>query len=809
MLKLAIRHLLRQQQYSIINVLGLALGISTGFILAGYVYFESTFDNYHPDSNRIYRVTMHQISATGSDEYYASTYSPIGLRMAEQYPEIEDYVRTVVSNAVFTSTSGNNQATFNEDHVYYASSSFFAFFDVPIINGDQKGSLLEMNTIYLSASASKKYFGDANPIGKTLTRNHTEDYVVKGVYEDFPQNTHLNADFILPYIAYRDSDEPDTNLDENWNWWGSYFCYLKLGNHTDPTDLESKLGDFMISYKGDTWKERGYRFDLELQPLSQLHFGLGDGKELVDDTRTIRKSNLMTIGLIAIFVLVVAWINYINLTTAQTLLRGKEVGIRKILGAGRATIARLFMAETLLLNGAAMVVAITLTTLMLPFIIDTIGLPMIPANFFNTDFIVAYVTVLIFGALLAGYYPTLIARSSNVVRMLRDSLSTSPGGNRFRYGLIVFQFACTVFLITGTIGVYKQIKYMQSQDLGVNIESKITFTAPLVRDSSYDSRVNAMLTSLLAQSNIKAFTSSSTVPGMPHKFRIGGVRRLNSSSENASHYSLSYIDGNYLDFFNLQLVAGSNLDDSTPADNDHVLITESAARLLGYSSFDEAIGDQIVIPRGTVTVKGIVRDYHNISLKSDFEPAIFRFRSEGFKDHHSVSLASGTNVNEVLPTIENEWKRYFPHSPFNYFEIKSRYQQQYKTETDFAALVLVFSCVAIFIACMGLYSVASFNLIREQKNTAIRKVLGASVKSLVLTHYRKYGIMITIAIGISVPAGIYTVQTWVERFASQMPIQLDILVAPAVIILVITGITITGIVTKAALANPVEVIRKE
>ncbi|MGE0589785.1 MAG: ABC transporter permease [Cyclobacteriaceae bacterium] len=809
MLKLAIRHLFRQRQYTVINVLGLALAISTGFILAGYVFFESTFDKYHTNSDRLYRVAMHQVSATGTDEYYASTYSPIGLRLKEQYPEIEDYVRTVVSNSLFTTISGDGEVAFNEDKVYYVSGSFFSFFKVPIVMGDADGRLDDNTAIYLSVSTSKKYFGENDPIGKTITRNNSEDYVVRGVFEDLPENTHLDADFILPYDAYRDSDEPETNMDENWNWWGSYFCYVKLDNHTNPTDLESKMSDFMISHKGDTWKERGYRFDLELQPLSELHFGIGDDVELVDDSRTIRKSNLVTIGLIAIFVLAVAWVNYINLTTAQSLLRGKEVGIRKILGAGRANITRLFLAESILLNVAAVVVAIALTTSLLPFIIDTIGLPMTPADFFTKDFMLVYGGILVIGALLSGYYPALITRSSNVVRMLRDNLSTSPRGNRFRHGLIVFQFACTVFLITGTIGVYNQIQYMQSQDLGVDIDSKITFTAPLVRDSTYDSRVKAMLTSLRTNARINAFTSSSTVPGTPHKFRIGGVRRLNASSENASHYSLSYIDGNYLDFFQLQLVAGSNLDELSAADNDRVLITESAARLLGYTSLDGAIGDQILIPRGTVTIKGIIRDYHNISLKSDFEPAIFRFRNDGFKDHHSVSLAAGAKVNEVLPIIEREWKAYFPSSPFNYFEIKPHYQQQYKAETDFASLVLVFSCVAIFIACMGLYSVASFNLVREQKNTAVRKVLGASVKSLVLNQYRKYGIMIAIAIIISVPAGIYGVQAWVERFASQMPIQIDIAVAPIIITLVITIITITGLVSRAALANPVDVIRKE
>lgn len=808
MLKLALRYLIKFKQFSLINIIGLSLGASAGFILLGFVFFESGFDNYHPDGDRIYRVLMHQVSSAGGSEYYASTFSPVPKRMADDFPEVTDFVRTFTDPSLISYHGDQGIKAFNEDKVCFASESFFQLFSIPIVLGDNSGNLTQPDAAYISESASKKYFGDDNPINKTITRNGTETYTVYGVFEDPPFNTHLDFDFILSYQAYA-ANEASEDVDNNWSWWDTYYSYIKLADHATPEQLETKLADFMIKYRGDTWKERGYRMDLQLQPLSNIHYGLSEGTEIVDDVRTTRKSNLITFSLIALFILVVAWINFINLSTAQSFMRAKEVGVRKMLGSGKRQLHRQFMVESLLTNGISIVVALAFTWSLLPYLITRFDLHIQVNDFLNPLFLIGYSVVLLIGALFSGYYPSLILLSHEPIKILKGNFSTSFKGNLYRNILLVFQFTCTLFLIVSTLGVYKQVIYMKNQNIGVNIEKKITFTAPIQRDSTYDQRIKTFLTDLTSYPMISGYSTTSTVPGMPQEFQIGGVRRLTAPVDNASHFGLSYIDEHFVDFFGLTLLAGSNLSEATPADRDNVLINETAARILGYTNYEQAIGDQIVIPRGTVTIKGVLKDYHNQSLKSAFEPSVYRFRDEGFKTHHTISLAAAADRASAIALVQNKWSEAFEGSPFEYFELKDHYQQQYRTETNFGSLILTFACTAILIACLGLYSLASFNLLRNQKEMAVRKVLGAPTAILMFSQYKKYIRLIAVATVLSIPFGLYFVQQWLQVFANRITLGADLVVVPVVLIVAITAITITHIILKAVSVNPVEVIRKD
>lgn len=808
MLKLAIRYLIKYRQFSIINIIGLALAISAGFVLLGFAWFESGYDNFHTDTDRIYRVLMHQESSTGGTAHYASTFSPIPKRLAEDFPEVEEYVRTYTTSSLMSYVVRNEIVSFNEDKVCFASDAFFRMFSIPILHGDQSGNLSKRDAAFISESASKKYFGTEDPIHKTITRNGSETYTVYGVYADPPLNTHLDFDFVLAYSAYAVSD-PENDVDNNWSWWDTYYSYIKVADKASSVQLEAKFPDFMTKYNGETWQERGVRMYLTLQPLESIHFGLNEQAELADDVPTIRKSNLVTFILIACFILVVAWINFINLSTAQSFMRAKEVGVKKMLGSGKQRILSQFMIEALITNGVALLIGIAFTWAVLPYLITALDLHIRPGDFGNPTFLMVYGVVLLAGTLFSGYYPSLILLSHEPIKILKGNFTTSGSGTVYRNVLLVFQFSCTLFLIVSALGVFKQVVYMRNQDLGVDIEKKITFTAPIARDSLYDQRIKTFLNEVTNYSDITSYTSSSTVPGMPQEFQIGGVRRLSAPATTASHYSLSYIDEHFVDFFGLTLLAGSNLDEKIPADVDRVLINETAAKLLGYARYEEALGDRIVIPRGVVTIKGVIKDYHNQSLKSDFVPSIFRFREEGFKTHHSVSLSATAVVGDVVSRIENKWKETFAGSPFEYFEVDTRYQQQYKPETNFGSLILIFAGLAILIACMGLYSLASFNMLRQQKEMAVRKVLGAPTTSLVMTQYRKYAKLVMAAMALALPLAFYFVHQWLQVFANKIELGLDLALFPVALIISITLATVTQIILKAVRVNPVDIIRKD
>lgn len=808
MIQLALRYLIKFKQFSLINIVGLSLGASAGFILLGFVFFESGFDNYHPEGNKIYRVLMHQVSSSGGSEYYASTFSPVPKRMADDFPEVTDFVRTFTDPSLISYHGNEGIQAFNEEKVAFASESFFSMFSVPIILGDNSGNLTQPNAAYISESASRKYFGNESPINKTITRNGTETYTVYGVFSDPAFNTHFDFDFILSYQAYAASPISE-DVDNNWSWWDTYYSYIKLADNTTPEQLEAKLADFIMKYRGDTWKERGYRMDLLLQPISAIHYGLAEGTEIVDDVRTTRKSNLVTFSLIAIFILVVAWINFINLATAQSFMRAKEVGVRKMLGSGKRQLLKQFMLESLLTNGIAILIAIAFTWSILPYIMVWLDLHIQITDFLNPTFLAGYFMILLLGALFSGYYPSLILLSHEPIKILKGNFNTSIKGNLYRNILLVFQFTCTLFLIVSTLGVYKQVVYMSNQNIGVNIDKKVTFTAPIQRDSTYDQRIKTFLTELTSYPMISGYSTTSTVPGMAQEFQIGGVRRLNGPVDNASHFGLSYIDEHFVDFFGLTLLVGSNLSEATQADRDHVLINETAARILGYNNYEQAIGDQIVIPRGTVTVKGVLKDYHNQSLKSAFEPSVYRLREEGFKTHHTISLAAAADRASAIALTERKWRETFEGSPFTYFELKDHYQQQYRTETNFGSLILIFACMAILIACLGLYSLASFNLLRNQKEIAVRKVLGAPTAMLMLSQYRKYIQLIVWAAVLAIPVGLYFIQQWLQVFANRITLGADLVILPVVLIVIITCIAITHIILKAVNVNPVEVIRKD
>ncbi|MEQ9593328.1 MAG: ABC transporter permease [Cyclobacteriaceae bacterium] len=808
MLKYAFRYLIRFRQFSVINILGLTLGTSAAFILLGVAYFESSYDNFHSQGDKIYRVLMHHQSGAGGSESYASTYSPIAKRLKEDFSEVTDYVRTYHSPSLISLEMQEDKISFNEDRVCFASESFFSFFSVPIIQGDKSGSLGSPDAAYISASASKRYFGDENPINKTITRNSNENYTIYGVFADPPLNTHLNFDFILSYNAYAVSD-PENDVDANWSWWDTYYAYIKISESVSIQQMEKRFPAFMMKYRGDTWTTRGYRVELSLQPLSQIHYGIDDDKALIDDVSTIRKSNLYTFVLVAIFILMVAWINFVNLSTAQSFMRAKEVGVKKILGSRKLQLLWQFMSESLVTNGLALIAAIALTWAALPYLISTLDLQISIENFLNLTFLAFFVLILLAGALFSGYYPSLILLSHSPIKILKGNFSTSPRGNVYRNVLLIFQFSCTLFLVVSTLGVFKQMNFMKGEELGVNIDKRVTFLAPMDRDSTYDQRIGSFLEELSSSPSVTGYSSSSTVPGIPQEFKIGGVRRLESSADNSSQFGLSYIDEKFIDFFGLTILTGSNLDESLPADADKVLINESAARRLGYSNYEDAIGDQIVIPRGTVTIKGVIKDYHNESLKSDFEPSIFRFRGEGFKDHHTIAFATTGEVSNLLGDIESKWSEAFDGRPFQYFELDHLYEQQYETENNFGSLILLFSCVAILIACLGLYSLASFNLMRQRKELAVRKVLGAPISVLIISQYKKYALLVTSAAVLAIPLGFYFVQQWLAAFANKITLGIDLVIIPIGLIILITCVTITQIILKAVHTNPVTVIRRD
>ena len=680
-------------------------------------------------------------------------------------------------------------------------------FSFEVIQGDRDADLRDIKTLLISQRAAKKYFGDEDPISKVLYRNHDEEYIVKGVFKNPPANTHLQYDFIFSELAYAAIVED--NIYENWAWWDIYFAYIKTAPDTDVKKLEAKLDDFMIKYRGDTWKERGYKLTLSLQPVKDIHFGMENNVAVIDDDSTIKTSDITTFLIVGVFIIVIAWVNSINLSIAQSFLRAKEVGIKKILGSSKWKVVRQFLTESFLVNILATVISFFLLYFLLPLIITALNLEVDIATFLKGELIIGGIGSIVLGVFITGYYPTTILSSFQPIKIIRGKFTASTSGNKWRHALVITQFSCAMFLMICTVGIYQQINHMKSQSLGVNINNKVTFKAPIIRDSLYDDRIKTLLTDLKTNTSIVDFTSSSTVPGMPHEFKIGGVRRQNAGNEDVSHFGLTYIDQNFANVFDLEFVEGENLTEVSEADVEAALINETAVHILGFEDAASAIGERVIIPRGVVTIKGVIKDFHNQSLKYDFEPSIYRLRKEGFKNHHTLSYSPDVKVSEVIQMVQQMWNENYGADPLDLFMVDDNYNNQYTADMNFANLVLLFAIVAIVVTCLGLYSFTSLNLQNQQKDVAIKKVLGANALGLLITFYKKYFKLLLVAGILSCPVAFYFLKDWLNGFAFRMSPGFDLFLIPVSLILIIMIATISGIILKTTRTNPVDVIKGE
>ncbi|MEQ9164752.1 MAG: FtsX-like permease family protein, partial [Fulvivirga sp.] len=499
----------------------------------------------------------------------------------------------------------------------------------------------------------------------------------------------------------------------------------------------------------------------------------------------------------------------INLSIAQSFLRAKEVGIKKILGSSKWKVVRQFLTESFIVSLLATVLSGFLLYALLPLIITLLNLDVDLATFLKPELIIGAVSFIVLGVIITGYYPATLLSSFEPIKIVRGKFSASPAGNKWRHVLVIVQFSCALFLMICTVGIYQQISHMKSQNLGVNINNKVTFKAPIIRDSLYDDRIKTLLTELKTNTLIENFTSSSTVPGMPHEFKIGGVRRQNAGNEDVSHFGLTYIDQNFANVFDLEFIEGENLTEASEADVEAALINETAVYVLGFENAASAIGERVIIPRGVVTIKGVIRDFHNQSLKHDFEPSIYRLRNEGFKNHHTLSYPPDTKVSEVIQLVQELWNENYGADPLDLFMVDENYNNQYTTDLNFANLVLLFAMVAIVVTCLGLYSFTSLNLQNQQKDVAIKKVLGANILGLLLAFYKKYLKLLLLASVFSCPLAFYFLRGWLNGFAFRMSPGLELFLVPISIILILMIATISGIILKTTRTNPVTVIRSE
>jgi len=799
-LKIAIRNMLKNKLFTLINILGLGIGIASCLLILHYVNFEKSYDQFHENKEDIYRLRYERYSEDGSAVKFASCAPPAGKRIRERYPDVEKISRIFK----FTATVSFEELKFIEEKLFYMEPEFFEIFNYKFLSGDPVKSLIEPNNAFVSASIAHKYFGDQDPLGKIISVDKKTDYLIVGVFEDIPQNTHLKFDIILPFKNLEADFGPDYT--ENWGHTGSY-TYLKLKPNMDVSAFQNKMAELIQDEWGEALKYYNMEATLPLQPLTEIHLNSHFQQEY-EVNGNLDSVNFLSI--IAFFVVIIAWVNYINLSTARSMARAREVGLRKVVGASRSQIISQFFMETFLINGLAIIIAFGLIEILMPLFGQITG---IGSEFyiFEQNQIWLFTAILFFaGIILAGLYPVIVLSSFEPVAVLKTKLNSRVKGINLRKALIIFQFSIAILLMAGTFAVYSQLTFMQNQPLGFDIEQILVAKMPRVQGENYESRVPGFKENILNLASIKSSCVATEVPGKQSYWDAGGIYRAGEDQSKSKNYQIIGIDYDYVDVFNLQLLHGRNFSKEFPSDKEALILNETAVQWMGFESSESAVGQQVSYWGQIYNIVGVLKDFHQQSLKEEFEPHIFRLMpfGRGQRGLFAFKLNSA-NFKQAVDDVKERYTAAFPGNPFDYFFIDEYFNQQYKSDQLYGKVFAIFSLLAIFLTSLGILALSYFVAIQRTKEIGIRKVMGASVFNILTLLSKDFLILIVISFVLAAPVAWYGIQEWLNFYANRMEIEAWIFLLPIFIVALLTILTVGVNSIKTAMSDPVKSLRYE
>jgi putative ABC transport system permease protein len=798
--KIALRNMLRNKAFSAINIVGLALGVAACILILQYVAFELSYDNFHQNGSEIYRVQQDRYNEGKLSTQWAAGAYAVGNSFKDAFPEVRDYVKLLGRG---NSLLDYGDRSIKVEKYYLASSSFFTMFSYPLILGNPKTALAETNTIVLSESVSKRLFGNENPLGKTVRGNKRRPLKVTGVYQDMPANTHLKAEMLVSYATFLTDVKP-SDPETAWQWDGC-LTYIQLRPGTDPKALEAKFPALVDKFSGADHKKYKSAAVYLLQPLRDIHLY----SHLMMEAEPNGDGNTVYLLLgIAFFIVVIAWVNYINLATARAVNRAKEVGVRKAVGSLRGQLIGQFMTESILLNGFAVILALILVALALPKFNEISGQQLSFALLGSRMFWLPLVALFLMGAFLSGLYPAFVLSGFKPIAVLKGKVMATREGVALRKTLVVFQFAASLFLLVGTLAVFQQIRYMRAQSLGINIDQTLVINPPIVADdSTYMRQLAAFKDELLRKSSIKAIAASTVVPGQASDWNAGGIRLKGTDEGQGKQYRVIGVDYDFLKTYDLKLIAGRNFSKEFGSDPKAVVFNKMAIQQLGFSNPEDAIGKEIDFWGETFTVVGVTDNFHQQSLRDAYEPLILRLIPD-LRGYFSVKLTGG-EASSAVAGIREEWNKFFPGNPFEYEYLDDRFNAQYKADQRFGQVFGIFTGLAILVACLGLFGLASFTTAQRTKEIGIRKVLGSSVFSIVEMLYREFVVLVVVSFVIATPLAWFSVRQWLDGYAFKTNIQWWLFLIPFAVVLAIALLTVSFQSIKAALANPVTSLRSE
>ncbi len=802
----AVRNLIRNKFVSLINILGLAVGMGVCLVICQYIHFDLSYDRFHANAANIYRVTQTTFRHGDEDGTGVFMGYGLGVRSKENIPEVDHFVRIHPHFDVGAVVSyPENNEPFKEEALLFVDSNFLEVFDFPLILGSRTSVLDEKYSIVITDQMAVKYFGTSDPIGKTLnvSSNWTKgDFTVTGVLGRIPVNSHLQFDFLLPLAVLL---EKQYRQDNGWGWW-NFMTYITVDQRADLDTMREKFDNLIITYDGDNLARSSTQVKVSFQPLKDIHLRSDFDEDHVSNYGSIQDVHIFSV--IAIFILIIAWVNYINLSTARSMHRAKEVGIRKSIGAFREQLISQFIVGSVLINFIAACISIGIASLGLPIINNITGRELELALLGTIGFWGGFSALIIFGSILSGLYPAFVLSSFGPVSMLHSYKTSQRGGFNLRRGLIVFQFLVSVLLIAGLYLVFSQITFMKNQELGIDMERILIVYGPSVDidDANLKSRLQTFKNDVTAHHSIAAVAGSGTVPAKGY-YAQREIRQI-GAPENT--YKLGFINPVDIDFaetYDLRFLAGRAFAKGMPTLKPAAFINEEAVRVFGLGSPREAIHKKLVYEGDTLQVVGVIQNYHWLSLKEAQRPQLFQL-SRICRSYFSIKMDL-SNIQESITHIESSFSAIFPKDPFNYFFLEGEFNRQYQSDLRFGNLFAAFTILAIFIACLGLFALVSYSASLRVKEIGIRKVLGASISNLMMLLSREYLILLSIAYVLAIPAILYWGGAWLDNYAFRTDLSIELFLIPGLIITFISLLTVSYRTYSTAKANPVDSLRTE
>jgi len=820
-----LRNLRNNKLFSIINIAGLAIGLSACFLIWQYVRFESSYDTFHQNADKIYRVPLEITQNSIPVSSRATNFPAVGHAMKAEFPEVKDFCR-IVKTSLFTSDLGSYFANalefshedpsgkivaFNEENVWFADAPFLTMFSFPLIAG-KADALTEPNSVVITERIAKKYFGNRVALGQEMRLNREMALKITGVIQNIPGNSHLQFDMLISFSTMK----PRTgDLYENWGW-SAFYNYLLLENDADVEALQSKLEDFTVRHLGSQ-NDKAFQTHFGLQPITDIHL---KSQLEGEQSPTSNERTVYFLSILAVFILAVAWINYVNLSTAKALERSKEVGLRKTVGATRRQLIIQFLFDTALINFFALLLAIVIVIVSwLPFE-SLIGRNI--QNILFADGIVPWLiggVVFITGVVISGVYPALTLSSFNPAKVLKGKFYKSSAGSLLRKLMVSFQYVLAVLLIAGAITIYLQLTHMRSMDTGFTKEQVVVIDAPAVYDSLAGGKISFFENGLLQLSGVMNVTATSDVPGraIVENSPVGPI----NAKENAEYFRayIPCIDTSFFSTFDIRIKEGRLFEDAERMtfrirdknESIPVLVNEAFVKLLSSENQKDVLNLKLTFWWGPdqrfAKIIGVVVDHHQVSFKQKVDPIMYMQPGWHASKYFAVKMQG--DINAAIDRMESLYATAFPGHPFSHFFLDQHFDSQYRDDRQFARIFNVFTLLAIIVTCMGLLGLSVFSVTQRTKEVGIRKALGASSFEILFLFSRDFLRVLLISYFIAVPVIYWGGENWLQNFTFRIPLQWQIFTVPPLLLIAITLLTIIVVSMRTALESPVRALRQE